>query len=118
MIHSVDSSAETVPISASQQFIQRTLPVLERRVDEAIAGKLGGLDLVMSNVQIIDSAGLNWLLSVQGRLETLGIRLRLLDPSPIMADVLLATRLDSRFTVEVTTAPDFAGQENGANHAR
>jgi anti-anti-sigma factor len=118
MMHSVDTGAEAVPITASQQIIQRTLPVLERRVDEAIAGKPAVLDLVTSSVQIIDSAGLNWLLSVQGRLETLGIRLRLLDPSPILADVLLATRLDSRFTVETTPKADPVNTGNGADHAR
>lgn len=88
-------------IAAAQQFIQRTLPTLERRVDESIAEKPEAIDLLLSSVQIVDSAALNWLLSVAGRLETLGIRLRLVDPSPLVGDVLLATRLDSRFTVEV-----------------
>jgi len=79
-------------------------------LDEVIAGKPGVIDVVLSAVQIVDSAGLNWLLSIQARLETLGIRMRLVDPSPIMADVLLATRLDARFTVEITGA---AGSGNG-----
>src|SRR6185436_16764519 len=98
MVRGMQSAA----ITAAQQVIQRTLPTLERRVDEAIAEKPEAIDLVLSHVQIIDSASLNWLLSVQARLETLGIRLRLVDPSPIMTDVLSSTRLDSRFTIEVT----------------
>jgi anti-anti-sigma factor len=110
---------QSVPIMAAQQVIQRTLPALERRLDEVIAGKPGVIDLVLSAVQIVDSAGLNWLLSIQSRLETLGIRMRLVDPSPIMADVLLATRLDARFTVEVTGgAGSGNGHAPGGNHGR
>ena len=104
---------------AAQQVIQRTLPALERRLDEVLAGKPEVVDLGLSAVQVIDSSGLNWLLSIQSRLETLGIRMRLVDPSPIMADVLLATRLDARFTVEVT-APHGSGNGHppGGDHAR
>ena len=98
---------------AAQQVVQRTLPALERRLDEAIVSKPEAIDLVISAVQIVDSAGLNWLLSMQARLETLGIRLRLVDPSPIMSDVLLATRLDTRFTVESTAETAGAGGASG-----
>ena len=102
---------QSVPIMAAQQIVQHTLPALERRLDEAIILKPQAIGLVMAAVQIIDSAGLTWLLSMQERLETLGIRMRLVDPSPIMSDVLLATRLDARFTVE------FAGGDGGAHGA-
>jgi anti-anti-sigma factor len=101
---------QSVPVIPPQQITQREIPALERRLDEVIVAKPEAVDLVMSNVQIVDSAGLNWLLSIQSRLETLGIRLRLVDPSPIMTDVLLATRLDAHFTVEIRAA---AGAGNG-----
>jgi anti-anti-sigma factor len=109
---------ETVPIIASQQIVQRTVSSLERNVDDAIVGKPEVVDLILSSVLLVDSAGLNWLLSVQSRLQTMGIRLRLMDPSPIMADVLLATRLDSRFTVEVTGISENHGNGTGGDDGR
>ena len=116
MVRSIERGMETVPIIASQQITQRTIPTMDRKVDEAITGKPGVVDMILSSVQIVDSAGLNWLLAVQTRLETMGIRMRLLDPSPIIADVLLATRLDSRFTVEVTG--DGHKNGSGGDHGR
>jgi anti-anti-sigma factor len=103
----------TVAIVATQQVVQRNLPAMERQVDDAIAEKVDAVDLDLSHVQIVDSASLSWMLSIQSRLETLGMRLRLVDPSPIMADILLATRLDSRFTVEVTGAKAAAEKPPG-----
>jgi len=91
----------TVTIVIAQQMVQRIIPTLERRVDEAISEKAESVDLTMSAVQIVDSAALNWMLQAQLRLESLGIRFRLMEPSAVMLDVLLATRLDSRLTVEV-----------------
>jgi anti-anti-sigma factor len=117
VIRTVDRGMQSISIMAAQQVVQRTLPALERQLDEVIAGKPGVIDLVMSAVQIVDSTGLNWLLALQARLETLGIRMRLVDPSPVMADVLLATRLDARFTVEVTGGPG-NGHLAGGDNAR
>jgi anti-anti-sigma factor len=114
VVRNIDSGIQSNTILAAQQVVQRTLPTLERRIDDVIAAKPPFVDIDVSHVQIIDSIGLNWLLSLQSRLETLGSKLRLLDPSPIMADVLLATRLDSRLTVEITfcklPAPDSAAE--------
>ena len=103
MVGNPDVVMQAISIAVAQQVLTRTLPLLERKVDEAVVAKPQAVDLLMSNVQIIDSAGLNWILAVQTRLETMGIKLRLVDPSPIIADVLLATRLDSRLTIEHTT---------------
>jgi anti-anti-sigma factor len=96
-------------IPAAQQVVQRNLPALERRLDDAISSKPTIIDFAMSSVQVIDSASLDWLLAVATRLETAGIKMRLLDPSAVMADALLATRLDSRFVIE--TSPAESGQE-------
>ena len=101
---------------AAQQVVQRTLPALERQLDEVLAAKPEAIDLVLSAVQVVDSAGLSWLLSMRERLETRGVHMRLVDPSPLMSDVLLATRLDARFTVEITGEAAGAGGGNG--HAR
>jgi anti-anti-sigma factor len=108
---------DSIPVTAAQQLVQRTLPTLERRFDEVIAAKPPVIDFVLAAVHVVDSVGLNWLLSMQARLETLGIRLRLLDPSPIMADILLATRLDARFTIEHTAGPEHPGNGNGHSPA-
>ena len=116
MVRNADRGMQSVPIMAAQQIVQRTLPALERRLDEAIVSQPQAIDLVMSAVQIIDSAGLTWLMSMQARLETLGIRMRLVDPSPIMSDVLLATRLDAHFTLEFPGGGNGTGAgSNGGN---
>ncbi len=99
MVRNADPGTQAIPINAPQQVTQRTIAPLEREIDDAIAAKQPIVDISLAQVETIDSSGLNWLLSVQGRLETVGLKLRLIDPSPLMVDVLLATRLDSRFTV-------------------
>ena len=50
----------------------------------------------------------------------MGMKLRMLDPSPILADVLIATRLEGRFPVEVTFCrlPTENVTESGARHRR
>lgn len=113
MVRNAGRGMQSVPIMAAQQVVQRTLPTLERRVDEVLVSKPEVIDLMVSGVQIVDSIGLNWMLALQGRLETLGIRMRLVDPSPIMSDVLLATRLDARFIVERTGGSDNGGGNHG-----
>ena len=121
MVRTVERSLQAISVMAGQQVVQRTTPAQERLLDEAIGQKPGAIDLVLSQVQIIDSAGLNWLLSIQGRLQTLGIGLRLADPSPIMADALLATRLDARFTVvveRVERRPGIEGANGGGQDGR
>ena len=72
MVSSVDQGMDTQTIIASQQVSQRRIPALERKVDEAIIAKPAVVEIVLSAVQIIDSASLNWLLSVQGRLGDAG----------------------------------------------
>jgi anti-anti-sigma regulatory factor len=94
-----DPGMKSHVITAPQQILQRNIPTIERQFDDAVAAKATVVDFVLSAVQIVDSAGLNWLLSCQGRLESMGMKLRMVDPSPLMADVLLATRLDTRFLV-------------------
>jgi len=102
MVRTETPTAQAVP--APQQFIARNLPLLERKIDDAIAGKPEAVDLILSAVQIVDSGALNWILQVQARLETNGTKLRLVELSPVMADVLLATRLDSRLGLNTSAA--------------
>lgn len=101
--------SQTAQIVAPQQVVQRSIPTLERQVDDAVAARPQAIDLVVSAVQVVDSAGLNWVLALPQRLETLNIRLRLVNPSSIMADALMATRLDARFTIQTNA------QEGGAH---
>ena len=113
MVRSAGQSMQSVHVPVAQQVLQRTLATLERRIDEAVAGKPEAVDLMMSNVQLVDSAALNWLLAIRMRLETMGIQLRIVNPSPVMKDVLLATRLDTRLTVENTN--DIGDDGKGAS---
>jgi len=112
MVPSAGQTMQSVRVALAQQVLQRNLATLERRIDEVIAAKPEAVDLVMSNVQLIDSASLNWMLAMRIRLETAGIQLRIVNPSPVMQDVLLATRLDSRLTV-ITAVVEENGQETG-----
>ena len=116
------TEAQAIPavsVTAAQQIVSRTIPLLERKFDDALAGKPAAIDLILSAVQIVDSAGLNWLVALQIRLESLGTRLRLVELSPVMADVLLATRLDTRLGVAVSNqSPDAPLNPAGGVHGR
>jgi anti-anti-sigma factor len=85
------------------------LTMLERQLDDAIARRATSVDLVLTSVQVIDSAGLIWLLSAKSRLDVAGIGFKLVEPSAIVADILVATRLDTRFTIE---SPAATGERN------
>jgi anti-anti-sigma factor len=82
-----------------QQITLRTIPLLERQVDDALAQRASSVEMFAAPVQIVDSAGLNWLLSAKARLEAANCTLKIVDPSPIVIDAFTATRLDSRFTL-------------------
>jgi len=112
MVRMLDPGMQAVPVTAPQQIVQRTVPTLERQVDDALGTAGQGVDLILSQVQIVDSSGLNWLLQTQARLETLGKKLRLVDPSPIFSDVLVATRLEQRFNIMTSTGQ---GGSNGSH---
>jgi len=99
MVPTETQMTPAVSVTAAQQIISRTVTLLERKFDDVLAAKPEAVDLNLSAVQIIDSAGLNWLLSMKSRLETLGTRLRLVELSPVMVDALLATRLETRLGV-------------------
>lgn len=97
MVRNVNAGAVT--IIAPQQISQRTINGMDRQLDDAITQRVGVVDLNVSATQIVDSAGLNWLLNAQSRLAATNIRLQLVEVPTILQDVLLATRLDSRLTV-------------------
>ncbi len=97
MVRNVNAGAVT--IVAPQQITQRTMNGLDRQLDDAITQRVGVVELNVAGTQIIDSAGLNWLLNAQSRLAATQIRLQLVEVPAIVQDVLLATRLDSRLTV-------------------
>jgi len=102
MVRNVDNPAPSVPgtvISTPQQISQRTLVVLERQVDDAIAQRVAAVNIDLAATQIIDSVGLNWLATTHARLATANIPLRLIEIPLIVSDILMATRLDARFTI-------------------
>jgi anti-anti-sigma factor len=113
MLTAADTQSLAIPVMAPQQLVQRSIPLLERQLDNAIAARPPAIDLVISAVQIVDSGGLNWLLALHARLDTLNIRLRLTNPSSIMTDALVATRLDARLTILNTS-----GESQGGVHGR
>ena len=103
MVRNTESPSRTAVVVAPQFISQRTVGGLDRLIDDAIAQRPELIDMAMGGVQGLDSAGLGWLVSVQERLSGLGMKLRLADPSELVQDILLATRLDTRFAVHCTT---------------
>ncbi len=97
MVRNVNAGAMT--IVAPQQISQRTINGIDRQLDDAITQRVGVVELNVAATQIIDSAGLNWLLSAQSRLGATEIRLQLVQVPAIVQDVLTATRLESRLTI-------------------
>jgi anti-anti-sigma factor len=102
MVSHVESGSPGVQITPPQQITQRTLTLLERQVDDAIARRASAVEILLGAVQVFDSAGLNWLVNARSRLDVAGIPLKLIDPSPLIHDVFIATRLDSRFTFVIS----------------
>jgi anti-anti-sigma factor len=102
MVRNVEPAPPSGPalqITLPQQLSVRTIPLLERQLDDAFAKRSQAVELLAAAVQIVDSAGLNWLLTAKTRLDALGSALKIFDPSPILSDAFTATRLDSRFTI-------------------
>jgi len=99
MVRNIQPPSAGTQIDLPQQVTQRSIPLIERQVDDLLARCATSIELACPAVQIIDSLGLNWLLSTKARLDAAGVALKLVALSPIMADILAATRLDSRFTI-------------------
>ena len=111
MVRADDPHLHSPHIVCPAALSQANLAPLERQVDQAVLRKPECVCIDLSGVQAAESTGLEWLISTQSRLATTGIRMVLNAPSPLMVDVLAATRLDHRFQVELQPAP--AGAVNG-----
>jgi anti-anti-sigma factor len=103
MVRNINPELRTLTVIAPQSISQRTLGGLDRLIDDAITQKPDIIDVAMAAVQGVDSTGLGWLISVQERLGGLGIKLRLTDASDLVQDILLATRLETRFSLHCTS---------------
>lgn len=101
MVRNVDPSTDAIKINAPTQFGQRTAVLLDRQIDDAITAHAPAVDFNMAAVQSMDSAGLNWLVTTQGRLTLSNITLRLTNVKPLIEDILVATRLDVRLNMQV-----------------
>ncbi len=110
MVRNIEANPGSFQVLASQQISSQTITALERQIDDAIHRKPDVVNLNLAGVQTIDSAGLNWLLATQTRLGGHGIQLTLQDPSALLHDVFLATRLDSRFKISCSATGE---QRNG-----
>jgi anti-anti-sigma regulatory factor len=98
MVRNVDTPGPALQFTLPQQITLRTIPLLERQIDDTLAQRASSLEMLATPVQIVDSAGLNWLLTAKSRLEAANCALKIVDPSPLVVDAFTATRLDSRFT--------------------
>ena len=112
MVRNVNPDASARIVSAPQHMTQTCLPGLDQQIDQALAAKPSAILLDLSTLQAVDSASLNWLLQTLARLATQQVELRIHNPSETCHDVLLATRLDSRFTITTTPEPVAEGPVN------
>ena len=99
MVRNTPMAERVAQFSLPHQVQQAGLGQLDRRIDEALVTEARRIVLDTSEVQVIDSASLHWLLALQARLSAAGCELLLARPSPILRDVLLATRLESRLKI-------------------
>jgi len=106
MVRNVEAEAVSRMVQPPQHITQAALAALDLQLAEAMLQKVANLGFNMSQVQSIDSAGLNWLLSAQNRLAQQGIHMVLHDPSPICLDVFVATRLEQRFKLATGTGQE------------
>ncbi len=80
-----------------ESFTQASLGTIDRLMDTALAGNPELLNVDLGRISAVDSAALNWLIATQTRLAGLGIQMVLQNPSALITDVLIATRLEHRF---------------------
>jgi hypothetical protein len=102
MVRNVDPELRIATVIAPQFISQRTVGGMDRLIDDAITQKPEVIDIALAAVQGLDSVGLGWLISVQERLAGLSMKLRLTDASDLVLDILLATRLETRFALHCT----------------
>jgi len=112
MVRNVTPDENAKIVSAPQHMTQTCLGSMDQQIEHALTEKASAILMDLSSLQAVDSASLNWLLQTQTRLALLKIELRIHNPSEIAHDVLLATRLDSRFTI--TTTPENVLVEAGS----
>ena len=106
MVRNVDTDVRLQLIHLPAHLAQGSLASLDRQVDQAIVAKTEVVGLEMSGVQTLDSAALNWLLTVQNRLAAQGIQMQLQHPSILCSDIFVATRLDHRFKIVAMATQD------------
>lgn len=100
MVRNSHLEGRSAQLSCPPTLAQASLAAMERQVDEALLAKPESVWVDLAAVQAVESAGLEWLIVVQSRLAAQGIQLVLKRPSKLMSDVLIATRLDSRFRID------------------
>ena len=105
MVRNIHAENSPRIVAAPAQFIETNLAALDHEIIQIVLAKPESLALDLSQVQAVDSGALNWMLSLQSRMNTQQIRFSLASPSMLCESVLTATRLDQRFRV---TYPDLA----------
>jgi anti-anti-sigma regulatory factor len=82
---------------------QNNLAALERQVDSVLSTGPSIVAVDVSNIDAAESAALEWLCALQNRIITNNAKMVLRKPSPVMRDILIATRLDHKFQIETAT---------------
>jgi anti-anti-sigma regulatory factor len=97
MVHNADPETGRSSLELPESFTQASLGTIDRLMDTALAGNPELLKVDLSRINTVDSAALNWLLATQTRLAGLSIQMILQNPSALITDVLVATRMENRF---------------------
>jgi anti-anti-sigma factor len=80
-----------------------------RLLHEAVDHCVGDLRLDVSQVDVIDAAGLGVLVGARRRADLIGVRVVLIDAPPRLHRLLAVTRLSRLFTFEETQVPAAVG---------
>lgn len=92
-------------ITLSQPLVEDRLDPVRKALEECLAAGETRLVLDLRGVSAIDSCGLEFFLDMRDALAGRGGSLRLVNPPPLIADVLAATRLRHEFEIVCEAEP-------------
>lgn len=109
---------QTVEVAVTGQITQREIDPLRDPLVELLGPNAYGREvrLDLREATYMDSSGVGWLLLCHKRMRQAGGRLVLVDPHPVVANVLRILKLDRVLSIETPAGP--VPQANDATSGR
>ncbi len=83
----------------SGDIVARTVPELRSSLRELLANGVRQLVIDLTNVQMVDSAGLGLLISTHNSLKKVGGQLSVIEASPDVMELLTTMRMHLHFSI-------------------